>query len=137
MLKIKNEDLVDMINFLKEFELPPKISRIRTKLCKLIQVKVDELYHDEVELLGRYGKKDEDGNLVQHDGNFSLIPETAMEYHKEKADLLNEDTFINTTELQDKLLFLIAGFEESTVALAGKEAEMLDLLLEQLETEVG
>lgn len=57
MLKIRNEDLVDVMSFLKGFDLPPKISRVRTKLAKLIQVKVDELYQDEVDLLQKYGKK--------------------------------------------------------------------------------
>ncbi|HFP8275606.1 TPA: DUF1617 family protein [Enterococcus faecium] len=133
MLKIRNEDLVDVMSFLKDFDLPPKISRVRTKLAKLIQVKVDELYQDEVDLLQKYGKKDEHGNLVQHDGAFSLIPETATEYHKEKADLLNEETHINVDELQDKLPLLVAGFENSEVTISGKDAEMLDLILEQLE----
>lgn len=133
MLKIRNEDLVDVMNFLKGFDLPPKISRIRTKLTKLIQVKIDELYQDEVELLQKYGRKDESGNFVQHDGAFSLIPETAAEYHKEKADLLYEETHINVDELQDKLPLLVAGFENSEVAISGKDAEMLDLILEQLE----
>lgn len=133
MLKIRNEDLVDVMAFLKGFDLSPKISRIRTKLAKLIQTKVDELYQDEVDLLQKYGKKDEGGNLVQHDGAFSLIPETSIEYHKEKADLLNEETHINVVELQDKLPLLIAGFEDSDAKISGKDAEMLDLILEQLE----
>ena len=57
MLKIKNEDLVDVMSFLKGFNLPPKISRIRTKLAKLIQVKIDDLYQDEVDLLQKYGNQ--------------------------------------------------------------------------------
>lgn len=133
MLKIRNEDLVDVMNFLKGFDLPPKISRVRTKLAKLIQVKIDELYGDEVDLLQKYGKKDENGNLVQHEGTFSLIPETATEYHKEKADLLYEETHISVDELRDKLPLLVAGFENSEVTISGKDAEMLDLILEQLE----
>ena len=85
MIKIKNQDLVDVITFLEGFELTPKVSRVRTKLVKLIREKIDELYKDEVDLLQRFGKKDEEGNLVQDNGNFSLLPETASEYHKEKA----------------------------------------------------
>lgn len=136
MLKIKNEELVDVITFLEGFELQPKVSRVRTKLVKLIREKIDELYKDEVELLQRFGKKDEDGNLIQDNGNFSLLAETATEYHKEKADLLNEDSVIDVAELHDRLPLLIGGLEDSEVTVSGKEAETLELILGLLEIEV-
>ena len=136
MLRIRNEELVDVITFLEGFELQPKVSRVRTKLVKLIRTKIDELYKDEVDLLQRFGKKDEEGNLVQDNGNFSLLPETAAEYHKEKADLLNEDSVIDVAELQDKLPLLIGGLEDSEVTVSGKDAETLELILELLEIEV-
>ena len=136
MLKIRNEELVDVITFLEGFELQPKVSRVRTKLVKLIRTKIDELYNDEVDLLQRFGKKDEEGNLVQDNGNFSLLPETAVEYHKEKADLLNEDSVIDVAELHDKLPLLIGGLEDSEVKVSGKDAEALELVLELLEIEV-
>lgn len=137
MLRIRNEELVDVITFLESFELQPKVSRVRTKLVRVIRQKIDELYKDEVELLERFGKKDESGNLIQDNGNFSLLPETAAEYHKEKADLLNEETHIDVVELHDKLPLLIGGLEESEVKLSGKEAETLEVVLELLETEVA
>ena len=136
MLRIRNEELVDVITFLEGFELQPKVSRVRTKLGKLIRQKIDELYKDEVDLLQRFGKKDEEGNLIQDNGNFSLLPETAAEYHKEKADLLNEDSVIDVAELHDKLPLLIGGLEDSEVKVSGKDAETLELILELLEKEV-
>ena len=136
MSRIRNEELVDVITFLEGFELQPKVSRVRTKLVKLIRTKIDELYKDEVDLLQRFGKKDEEGNLVQDNGNFSLLPETAAEYHKEKADLLNEDSVIDVAELHDKLPLLIGGLEDSEVKVSGKDAETLELVLELLEIEV-
>ena len=136
MLRIRNEELVDVITFLEGFELQPKVSRVRTKLGKLIRQKIDELYKDEVDLLQRFGKKDEEGNLIQDNGNFSLLPETAAEYHNEKADLLNEDSVIDVAELHDKLPLLIGGLEDSEVTVSGKDAETLELILELLEIEV-
>lgn len=136
MLRIRNEELVDVITFLEGFELQPKVSRVRTKLGKLIRQKIDELYKDEVDLLQRFGKKDEEGNLIQDNGNFSLLPETAAEYHKEKADLLNEDSVIDVAELHDKLPLLIGGLEDSEVTVSGKDAETLELILELLEIEI-
>ncbi|MGH2214876.1 DUF1617 family protein [Enterococcus faecalis] len=136
MIKIKNQDLVDVITFLEGFELTPKVSRVRTKLVKLIREKIDELYKDEVDLLQRFGKKDEEGNLIQDNGSFSLLAETAAEYHKEKSDLLKEDSVIDVAELHDKLPLLISGLEDSEVMVSGKEAETLELILGLLETEV-
>ena len=136
MLRIRNEELVDVITFLEGFELQPKVSRVRTKLGKLIRQKIDELYKDEVDLLQRFGKKDEEGNLIQDNGNFSLLPETAAEYHKEKADLLEEISSIDVAELHDKLSLLIGGLEDSEVTVSGKDAETLELILELLEIEV-
>ena len=136
MLRIRNEELVDVITFLEGFELQPKVSRVRTKLGKLIRQKIDELYKDEVDLLQRFGKKDEEGNLIQDNGNFSLLPETAAEYHKEKADLLEEISSIDVAELHDKLPLLIGGLEDSEVTVSGKDAETLELILELLEKEV-
>ena len=136
MLRIRNEELVDVITFLEGFELQPKVSRVRTKLGKLIRQKIDELYKDEVDLLQRFGKKDEEGNLIQDNGNFSLLPETAAEYHKEKADLLEEISSIDVAELHDKLPLLIGGLEGSEVTVSGKDAETLELILELLEIEV-
>ncbi|HGF7251413.1 DUF1617 family protein [Enterococcus faecium] len=136
MLKIKNEELVDVITFLEGFELQPKVSRVRTKLVKLIRVKIDELYKNEVDLLQRFGKKDEEGNLIQDNGSFSLLAETAAEYHKEKSDLLKEDSVIDVAELHDKLPLLISGLEDSEVMVSGKETETLELILGLLETEV-
>ena len=136
MLRIRNEELVEVITFLESFELTPKISRVRTKLVKLIRTKIDELYKDEVELLERFGKKDDSGNLIQDNGNFLLLPETAAEYHKEKADLLEEISSIDVAELHDKLPLLIGGLEDSEVTVSGKDAETLELILELLEIEV-
>lgn len=94
MMKFKNQDLMDVIGFLEGVALTPKISRIRTRLCRLLRSKVDELYKDEVELLEKYGKRDTDGKLIEDEGNFSLNPDTALAYHKEKAVLLEEETVI-------------------------------------------
>lgn len=136
MIRLKNSELVGCLQFLEKAELKPKASRVRTKLKNLVQVKVDELYKDEVELLQKFGKKDDNGKLIQHDGNFSLIEATAEEYHQEKAELINESVSINVDELKEQLPFLIEGLESSEMTLSGMNAEILDLLLEKLEEEI-
>jgi hypothetical protein len=87
-------------------------------------------------LLEKFGKRDESGALIEDSGTYTLIEETAAEYHQEKGALLEENTAINVDELHDKLSVLIEELENSEVKLAGKDAESLDLLLDALEAEV-
>ncbi|SKA11646.1 Protein of unknown function [Pilibacter termitis] len=135
MMTFKNEELVPVLQFLQTVTLRPKASRVRTKLAKLIQHKIDALYKDELELLEKYGKKDENGNLIQHDGSFSLLKETAEEYHQEKAILLEEKNSINVAEIKEHFPTLLEAFETSEMSVSGTEAEMLDLIMDELEKE--
>jgi Protein of unknown function (DUF1617). len=137
MITIKNEELMDMLEFLEKIELVPKVSRVRTRLCGLLKVKTEALYHDEVELLEKYGKKDENGKLIETDGTFSLETATALTYHKEKAELLQEESNIDVTELKDRLMLLKEALEESDIKVGGKDAETLDTIITQLEREVA
>ncbi|RZI48260.1 DUF1617 family protein [Lactococcus kimchii] len=136
MTKLKNERLVATLDFLTQVELPPKASRVRTKLIKRLQVKIDELYKDEIELLEKFGMKDENGTLVQHEGSFSLVEATAETYHQEKQALLQEAISLDVAEIKDKFPILIETLENSEVSYSGNQAELLDFILEQLENEM-
>jgi len=127
---------VDVLEFLEKTELTPRASRVRTKLCKLFYSKVEELHSDEVALLDKYGKKNEDGKLIQSDGNYTLAESTALEYHQEKAALLEEDMVISIDELKDKISVLITELENSDIKVSGKDAAALDVLLDALEHEM-
>jgi hypothetical protein len=135
MIIIKNNQLVDVINYLTEIELQPKVSRVRTKLINLMKIKMNELSVDELELLEKFGMKDEKGKLIENEGTFHLIPESAREYHKEKSELLDEDCEVNVSELKSKLSLLVSGLEDSEVKVSGRDAEVLDLILDCLEME--
>jgi hypothetical protein len=136
MLKLKNYQLVDVVEFLEKVELKPRASRVRTKLTRLFYAKIQELQGDEMALLDKFGKKNEDGKLIENQGTYTLVEATAAEYHQEKRALLEETTSVNVDELKDKLSGLAEELENSEVRLSGKDAEALDLLLDALETEV-
>jgi len=136
MLKVKNYQLVDVLEFLEKAELKPRASRVRTKLTKLFYTKIEELQGDEMALLDKFGKKGEDGKLIENQGTFSLVEETAAEYHREKRTLLEETASVNVDELKDRLGILVDELESSDVKVSGKDAEALDLLLDALEAEV-
>ncbi len=137
MMKFKNSELVAVSQFLKNAELTPKVSRVRTKLRKCIQSKIDELYKDEIELVEKYGERDDKGELVEKDGSFSLVAKTAIEYHQEKNILLEEEVSINVDELTSKLSLLLEAFDNSEEKVSGSDAEILDLIMDKLESEVG
>ena len=136
MLKVKNYQLVDVLEFLEKTELKPRASRVRTKLNKLFYAKIEELQGDERALLDKFGKKDENGKLIENQGTFTLVEETAAEYHREKRMLLEEVTSVSIDELKDKVVILVEELENSDIRLSGKDAEALDLLLDSLEDEV-
>ncbi|MCL1964726.1 MAG: DUF1617 family protein [Firmicutes bacterium] len=136
MLKIKNYQLVAVLEFLEKAELKPRASRVRTKLNRLLYAKIEDLQGDELALLDRFGKKDKDGKLIENNGTYTLVEATAAEYHQEKRALLEEIASVNVDELKDKLGALIEELESSEVTFSGKDAEALDLLLDALEAEV-
>jgi len=137
MLKVKNYQLVDVLEFLEKAALAPRASRVRTKLNRLLYAKVEELQGDEMALLDKFGKKSEDGKLIESQGTFTLVEETAAEYHQEKRALLEETASVNIDELKDRLGVLMEELENSEVKVSGKDAEALDLLLDALEAEVA
>jgi len=136
MVKVKNYQLVDVLEFLEKAELRPKASRVRTKLTKLFYAKIDDLQSDELALLEKFGKKDAGGKLIENQGNYTLVEETAAEYHKEKRTLLDETTSINVDELKDNLAVLIDELVNSDVRVSGKDAASMDVLLDVLEEEI-
>jgi hypothetical protein len=136
MLKFKNYQLVDLVEFLEKAELRPKASRVRSKLNRLFYAKIQDLQGDELSLLEKFGKRGDDGKLIESDGTYSLIEATAAEYHAEKRTLLEEPASVNVDELRDSLGVLIEELEGGDCKFSGKDAEALDLLLDALEAEV-
>jgi hypothetical protein len=94
------------------------------------------LQGDEMALLEKFGKRGEDGKLVENQGIYTLIEATAAEYHSEKRTLLEENASVNVDEIREHLSVLIEELLGSEVRLSGKDAESLDLLLDALEPEV-
>lgn len=136
MLKLKNSQLIEAVEFLEIVELKPKASRVRSKLNRLLGAKVEQLYQDEMDLLNRFGRKDENGKLLVIDNNYELVEETALAYHQEKANLMEEEILINIDELKDKVSVLIQDLEDSEETYSGIKAEILDLILDKLEEEI-
>lgn len=50
VLKIRNEEMIDVITLLEVFNLQPRVNQVRTKIVKLIRTKIDKLDKDDVDL---------------------------------------------------------------------------------------
>jgi hypothetical protein len=137
MLKVKNYQLVDVLEFLEKAELRPRASRVRTRLSKLLYAKIEDLQTDEMALLEKFGKRDEDGKLIEDSGAYTLNEDTAAEYHAEKRTLLEETASVGVDELKEGLPVLIGELVDSDMKLSGKNAVAFALLLNALEAEVG
>ena len=65
MLSLKNKELAPIINFLSAVELSPKASRCRSKLVKKLLEKHTELKEDLEEIIEKFGKRDDNGEIIR------------------------------------------------------------------------
>lgn len=133
-MKIRNQHLVLTINFLQGMKLKAAESRSRSKLVKLLSEKLKELQTDEKALLEEYAVKDEDGKAVMIDENqYDIAKENKPEFGKEHVVLLNEEVTITTTDYADHFENVKKSLEAYDEELSGTDADVYDLLMNELE----
>lgn len=133
-MKIRNQHLVLTINFLQNMKLKAAESRSRSKLVKLLSEKLKELQTDEKALLEEYAVKDEDGKAVMIDENqYDIAKENKPEFGKEYAVLLNEEVTITTTDYAEYVENVKKSLEAYDEELSGTDADVYDLLMNELE----
>ena len=136
MLKFKNNELVNVANFLVSIPLKSKASRARTALVQKLSLKNEELQKFRDELLQKYAQKDDSGELIQDEnGVYPWIKETEDEARETLIELHNEEVYINIEEYRPNMKLLSLALEDLDVALSGQEAVAYDLLMDQLEEE--
>jgi Protein of unknown function (DUF1617). len=136
LLKFKNNELVNVANFLVSIPLKSKASRARTALVQKLSLKNEELQKFRDELLQKYAQKDETGELIQDEnGVYPWIKETEDEARETLIELHNEEVYINIEEYRPNMKLLSLALEDLDVALSGQEAVAYDLLMDQLEEE--
>lgn len=105
---IKNEDIAGFGKFLLKFELKGEQSRMRTRLVKQLQEKLDSISQEKQDLIQDYAKKDENGEIVKEineETNEEFIPLTdGKEYYFELHKLMTEDFVLEETPNTIKVL---------------------------------
>lgn len=137
MLSLKNKELAPIINFLSAVELSPKASRCRSKLVKKLLEKHTELKEDLEDIIEKFGKRDDNGEIIRlENGNVDFSEDTKEEGIKEQEELLYEEISINLDEIKKKVKFLVTNLDQLDAKLSGYDAEIYDLLMDKLEEEI-
>ncbi|CDI47511.1 Orf58 [Lactococcus lactis subsp. lactis Dephy 1] len=137
MLSLKNKELAPIINFLSAVELSPKASRCRSKLVKKLLEKYTELKEDLEEIIKKFGKRDDNGEIIRlENGNVEFSEDTREEGIKEQEELFDEEISINLDEIKKKVKFLVTNLDQLDTKLSGYDAEIYDMLMDQLEEEI-
>lgn len=136
LLKFKNNELVNVANFLVSIPLKSKASRARTALVQKLSLKNDEFRKFQKELLEKYAQKDDSGELIQDEnGSYPWIKETKAEAVEALTELNNEEVYINIEEYRPNMKLLILALDNLDMELSGQEAVAYNLLMDQLEEE--
>lgn len=136
LLKFKNNELVNVANFLVSIPLKSKASRARTALVQKLSLKNDEFRKFQEELLEKYAQKDESGELIQDEnGSYPWIKETKAEAVEALTELNNEEVYINIEEYRPNMKLLSLALDNLDMELSGQEAVAYNLLMDQLEEE--
>lgn len=137
MLSLKNKELAPIINFLSAVELSPKASRCRSKLVKKLLEKHTELKEDLEEIIKKFGKRDDNGEIIRlENGNVEFSEDTREEGIKEQEELFDEEISINLDEIKKKVKFLVTNLDQLDTKLSGYDAEIYDMLMDKLEEEI-
>lgn len=137
MLSLKNKELAPIINFLSAVELSPKASRCRSKLVKKLLEKHTELKEDLEEIIEKFGKRDDNGEIIRlENGNVEFSEDTREKGIKEQEELFDEEISINLDEIKKKVKFLVTNLDQLDTKLSGYDAEIYDMLMDKLEEEI-
>ncbi|MEW6191455.1 MAG: DUF1617 family protein [Bacillota bacterium] len=128
-LAFKNKDMVAVGNFLGTLNLKSKASRGRSKLVKLLMVKIDEYNDDRKEALDPYFK---DGELLK-DKDGKNLPENEEKAKKIVEEMESETAVIEFTEYSEKLKALYDAIIDYPSEFNGVDGMAYDLLMDQLE----
>ena len=103
MIKVRLREIIDSTDVLRK--LAGESLRGRTafqisKLLKKLEEELDLFNKTRVEIIKKYGEKDDNGELKTDDnGNVKIVEESASVFNQEMLDLLNQEIEINANPI--------------------------------------
>ena len=128
-ITLKNKELIPTINFLQGLKLKNADSRHRSKLVKLLTTALDEFAESEQDLLKEHNLVDEKGAILPED---QQAKEQVDAYNIEQKKLYEEVVIVGGMYAKniDELPRILEALD---IELEGKEAEVYDRLLDEME----
>ena len=103
MIKIKINDIlnsVEVLQKLSETKLKAKLAWQVGRLLKATDVEIQQFNDARMNLIKKYGEKDENGELITDEGgNCRIVPEHSKDFSNELNELINEEVEINANKL--------------------------------------
>ncbi len=103
MIKIKLGDLInstEILQKLSQTEMKAKLAWSVTRLLKAADKEMQEFNETRMNLIKKYGEKDENGELITDDnGNCKIMEENSAQFSNELSDLIGTEIEINANAL--------------------------------------
>lgn len=108
MITVKLSDLVNSTETLQKLaqkSFKAKLAWSIARLLKAADTEIQGFQDARLNLIKKYGEKDENGNLVSDDkGNCKIPPEFTADFNTEFAELINSEVEINANKIKIELL---------------------------------
>lgn len=108
MITVKISDVVNSMEILQKLaqqNFKAKLALSIARLLKAVEVEIQTFNTTRIDLIKKYGTKDENGELITNDeGNCIIDPESIEIFNKEFSDLLNTEIEINANKINVDLL---------------------------------
>lgn len=103
MITVKFSDLINSTEVLQKLartELRAKVAWQVSKLLKLAETEMQNFNETRLEVLKKYGEKDENGELItDENNNCKIVPSEIANFNNELNELLNTQIEINANKL--------------------------------------
>ena len=108
MIKVKINDLLNSVETLQKLSNQNFKAKLAWQVARLIRAVESELqtFNDtRLNLIRKYGEKDENGDLLtDENNNYKIIPDKANDFSNELNELANSEVEINANKLDFALL---------------------------------
>ena len=127
MITVKLSDLVNSTETLQKLaqkDFKAKLAWSISRLLKAADAEIQNFNEARMELIKKYGEKDENGELISDEnGNCKISPESSKDINTEIVDLINSDVEMKGNKLQLDL-FEDTNFTPSDMAILEPFIEM-------------
>ncbi|MGF2111615.1 DUF1617 family protein [Enterococcus casseliflavus] len=123
-IKIKNKEIMCVINFLRNIVAKGKTSLARSQAIVLLERKEKEFTEDRKLIIEEHAEKDSDGKpITNDDGTYKLTAEGNKEAGKTITELFEEEAVIQYGEYTSKLNDLEKFLDEYDGDVSGDDAQ--------------